>query len=67
MDIPAMPFVAVIGGLWQLDTATGIAARATAQTIGGELAKARFGLVVYFSDDSSLKPHVVSSYAWARA
>jgi hypothetical protein len=53
MGISTMPFVAVIG----------IAARATAKTIGAELAKARFGLVVYFSDDLSLEPHVVSGYA----
>jgi hypothetical protein len=57
-----VPFVAVIGGLWQLDAAKSAAAKATGNVIGGELAKAGFGLVVYFSNDESLEPHVVSGY-----
>lgn len=46
-----MPFVAVIGGLWQLDQVTAGAARDAGKAIGAELAKAGFGLVVYFSND----------------
>jgi len=33
--------------------------------LGGELAKAGFGLVVYFSNEESLEPHVVSGYVAA--
>jgi hypothetical protein len=59
------PFVAVIGGLWQLDKSTVPAAKAAGREIGAEFAKAGFGLVVYFSNDESLEPHVVSGYASA--
>jgi hypothetical protein len=52
-----VPFVAVIGGLWQLDPIKSAAAKSTGNVIGGELAKAGFGLVVYFSNDESLEPH----------
>jgi len=62
-----MPFVAVIGGLWQLDETKAAAARAVGKAIGAELAKAGFGLVVYFSNDQSLEPHVVSGYSSALA
>jgi hypothetical protein len=60
-----MPFVAVIGGFWQLDAATAAAAKAAGRAIGAELAKAGFGLVVYFSNEESLEPHVVAGYAAA--
>jgi hypothetical protein len=60
-----MPFVAVIGGFWQLDPATAAVAKAAGRAIGKELAKARFGLVVYFSNEESLEPHVVSGYTAA--
>jgi hypothetical protein len=60
-----MPFVAIIGGLWQLDKAKADAAKAAGKIIGAELAKAGFGLVVYFSNEESLEPHVVSGYAVA--
>ena len=60
-----MPFVAVIGGLWQLDPAQLTAAKAVGEQIGEELAKAGFGLVVYFSSDESLEPHVVAGYTRA--
>jgi hypothetical protein len=63
MEIENMPFVAVIGGLWQLDPAQLAAAKAVGEKIGEELAKAGFGLVVYFSNDESLEPHVVAGYA----
>ena len=57
-----MLFVAVVGGLRDLDQAQRAAAEATGKLIGVELAKAGFGLVVYFSDPESLEPHVVSGY-----
>lgn len=57
-----MPFVAVVGGLWQLDQGRAEQARDKGRAIGTELARAGFGLVVYFSDDLSLEPHVVSGY-----
>ncbi len=60
-----VPFVAVIGGLWQLDAPKAAAAKAAAKAVGAELAKAGFGLVVYFSNDQSLEPHVVSGYLTA--
>src|SRR5215831_13769344 len=62
-----MPFVAVIGGLDGFDPAKLAGAKATAREIGAELAKAGFGLVVYFSNDPSLEPHVVSGYVPALA
>jgi hypothetical protein len=65
MENSDMPFVAVIGGLWQLDPSQLAAAKAAGEQIGEELAKAGFGLVVYFSNDESLEPHVVAGYARA--
>jgi hypothetical protein len=65
MNSPDRPFVAVVGGLWQLDPAQSAAAKAAAQRIGAELAKAGFGLVVYFANDESLEPHVVAGYVAA--
>jgi hypothetical protein len=67
MERADMPFVSVIGGFYQFDQKQAANAKATAQIIGAELAKAGFGLVVYFSDDKSLEPHVVSGYASAKA
>lgn len=60
-----MPFVAIIGGIWELDDPTKAEARKTAQEIGAALATAGMGLVVYFSNDGSLEPHVVSGYVKA--
>jgi hypothetical protein len=63
-----MPFVAIIGGFWDLkerDPAKFDEAKAMAKEIGEALAKAGMGLVVYLSDDESLEPHVVSGYAGA--
>jgi hypothetical protein len=65
MEAGNIPFVAVIGGLWQLDPAQVAAAKAAGGQIGEELAKAGFGLVVYFSSDESLEPHVIAGYARA--
>jgi hypothetical protein len=62
---PERPFVAVIGGLRQLNPEKAAAARDVAKEVGAELAKAGFGLVVYFSDDDSLEPHVVTGYVAA--
>jgi len=61
----SMPYVAIIGGIWQLTPETADVARKTAQEIGEALATAGMGLVVYFSDDSSLEPHVVTGYVKA--
>jgi len=60
-----MPFVAIVGGIWQLTPAVADDARKTAQEIGAALAAAGMGLVVYFSDDASLEPHVVAGYVKA--
>ena len=57
-----MPFVAIIGGFYELDPAKADEAKRAARDIGTALAKAGMGLVVYFSDDMSLEPHVVSGY-----
>jgi hypothetical protein len=67
MENENMPFVAVIGGLWQLEGDTATAAKAAANAIGVELAKKGFGLVVYFADPGSLEPHVVTGYVSALA
>lgn len=58
------PRVAVIGGFFNLaqDEEQGKKAREYAQEIGKALAEAGFGLVVYFSDDQSLEPHVVRGF-----
>lgn len=58
----SMPFVAIIGGFGNLDAAQVDDAKKTAQEIGAALATAGMGLVVYFSNDQSLEPHVVSGY-----
>lgn len=56
-------FVAIIGGLWELNPAKADEAKSAARELGAALAQAGLGLVVYFSDDKSLEPHVVSGYA----
>src|ERR1044072_6533577 len=62
-----MPFVAISGGVWKLDPTQIAAAKQTAREIGEALAIAGMGLVVYFSNDESLEPHVVSGYVKALA
>lgn len=59
-----MPFVSIIGGLWILknDPTALDDAKRTAAEIGAALAAAGMGLVVYFSDEESLEPHVVTGY-----
>jgi hypothetical protein len=56
------PVVAIIGGLWDVNGDTAASIKAAGKLIGGELAKAGFGLVVYFSNEESLEPHVVSGF-----
>ena len=66
MASESMPFVAIIGGLWKLkklDSGKVDDAKDLAKEIGAALANAGMGLVVYFSNDESLEPHVVSGYA----
>jgi len=68
MATESMPFVAIIGGFWDLtkqDPRKVAEAKNMAKEIGTALAKAGMGLVVYFSNDGSLEPHVVSGYAAA--
>lgn len=62
------PRVAVIGGFYDLDVKEpqqGERARIYARELGEALANAGFGLVVYFSNDKSLEPHVVSGFVAA--
>jgi hypothetical protein len=59
------PFVAIMGGFWEVDSNDAAEAKKAAKVIGIELAKAGFGLVVYNSDDASLEPHVVEGYVSA--
>jgi hypothetical protein len=61
------PRVAVIGGFYDLDADAdaGQAAREYAVMLGRTLAEAGFGLVVYFSNDQSLEPHVVRGFVAA--
>jgi len=60
-----IPYVAIIGGFWELQTidpTKADEAKKYGEAIGAELAKAGVGLVVYFSNDESLEPHVVAGY-----
>ena len=54
-------------GFRQLNSTQVEAAKSAATTLGAELAKAKLGLVVYFSDEASLEPHVVEGYVGALA
>jgi hypothetical protein len=62
-----MPFVGIVGGFWTLrnDPAAFDEAKKTAREIGAALAAGGLGLVVYFSDDEALEPHVVAGYVKA--
>lgn len=63
MTIKKMPFVAIIGGFYSMQDPIAVDdARNTAKELGAALAKAGFGLVVYFSDANSLEPFVVSGF-----
>jgi hypothetical protein len=61
------PFVGIVGGFYKLKSEPAIFddAKNTAREIGAALAAAGMGLVVYFSDDDSLEPHVVAGYVKA--
>ena len=59
------PFVAIIGGLWMLKEPDATEAKKMAREIGAALANAGMGLVVYWSDEGSLEPYVVSGFAEA--
>jgi hypothetical protein len=61
------PRVAVVGGFYDLDAdlQLGHEAREYAQALGRTLAETGFGLVVYFSNDKSLEPHVVRGFVAA--
>jgi hypothetical protein len=58
-------FVAIIGGFFNLDNVKKTRAKEYASDIGKALAQAGLGLVVYFSDEESLEPHVVAGYVAA--
>ena len=61
-----IPYVAIIGGFWDLQTqdpSKADEAKKFGEAIGAELANSELGLVVYFSNDESLEPHVVTGYA----
>jgi len=61
------PRVAVVGGFYDLDAdpKLGQDAREYAEELGRSLAETGFGLVVYFSNDKSLEPHVVRGFVAA--
>lgn len=61
------PRVAVVGGFYDLDAdpQVGQDAREYAQALGRALAETGFALVVYFSNDKSLEPHVVRGFVAA--
>jgi hypothetical protein len=61
----ARPRVAIIGGFYELDGRLGQEAREYAEALGRSLAEAGFGLVVYWSEDASLEPHVVRGFVAA--
>lgn len=56
------PLIATVGGLWTVPDTQREAAKATARAIGSALARNGFNLVVYFSNEMSIEPHVVSGY-----
>ncbi len=59
-------YVAIVGGFYHMQDPLAVTeAQDTAKQIGAALAKAGMGLVVYFSDPSSLEPYVVSGYVQA--
>lgn len=62
------PRVAIVGGFYDLDDKDpklGQEARDYAEALGRSLAEKGFGLVVYFSTDQSLEPHVVRGFVAA--
>jgi len=69
MTSSARPFVGIIGGFRQIKENPALLdeAQKYAREIGAALAAAGMGLVVYFSNDESLEPHVVAGYVKALA
>lgn len=67
MSNNTMPFVAIIGGFWEIknNPTKFEEAKTVAREIGAALAAAHMGLVVYFSNEESLEPHVVEGYVKA--
>ena len=60
-----VPFVAIIGGFYSLTEDEADTAREAAVILGAALARAGFGLVVYYSDPVSLEPYVVQGFVGA--
>lgn len=62
-----IPYIAIIGGLYNLQEKPDHVEEAKdyARQLGAELAKNKMGLVVYYSDEGSLEPHVVEGYVKA--
>jgi hypothetical protein len=58
-----VPFVAVIGGLRQLDANKSAATKAAGNVIGGELAKAGFGLVRVLTTSARKPPLRTDKFA----
>ena len=68
MPNDVVPFVAVVGGFPRAECGRERReAKKLAREIGAALAEVGFGLVVYYSDQVSLDPHVVSGYVSASA
>jgi hypothetical protein len=68
MNLNNIPFIAIVGGFFELTELKPNKfeeAKSIAKEIGGALAKAGMGLVVYYSNELSLEPHVVSGYVAA--
>lgn len=65
MAVAEPAFVAVIGGFFDLDASRKAKAKLYARELGQALVQAGLGLVVYFSDEDSLEPHVVEGYVAA--
>lgn len=65
MSHDGRPYVAIVGGFYHLAPEKAAEAKMDARKFGAALAEAGMGLVVYFSDDNSLEPHVVAGYVEA--
>lgn len=60
-----VPFIAVIGGFWELRPDKVDDATKVCEELGAALAAAGCGLVVYHSNKESVEPHVVAGYVSA--
>jgi hypothetical protein len=61
----SIPFIAIIGGFYALESPEAALAQKAAEALGAEMAAAGLGLVVYLSDPESLEPHVVRGFVAA--